>query len=111
MPLSIEQVTNAVSAVSEPVTRRSLSELGAITDVSLDGTNVRLTVELPKETVTANAAHRSELGKQIRAAVEKLDGVTGVLVRWKEELAPRPPSPDDPVPEVRNIVLVMSGKG
>jgi ATP-binding protein involved in chromosome partitioning len=111
MPLSIEQVTAAVATVSEPVTGKSLSELGAVTDVSLDGANVRLTVELPKESTNASAPHRSELGAKIRGAIEKLEGVTGVEVRWKEEIAPRTVSADDPVPEVKNIVLVMSGKG
>jgi ATP-binding protein involved in chromosome partitioning len=111
MPLSIEQVTAALATVSEPVTRKSLSELGAVTDVSLEGANVRLTVELPKESTDTNAPHRSELGAKIRGVIEKLEGVTGVEIRWKEEIAPRAVSADDPVPEVKNIVLVMSGKG
>jgi ATP-binding protein involved in chromosome partitioning len=111
MPLSIEQVTAALATVSEPVTRKSLSELGAVTDVSLEGANVRLTVELPKESTDTNAPHRSELGAKIRGVIEKLEGVTGVEIRWKEEMAPRAVSADDPVPEVKNIVLVMSGKG
>jgi ATP-binding protein involved in chromosome partitioning len=111
MPLSIEQVTAALGTVSEPVTRKSLSELGAVTDVSLEGANVRLTLELPKESTDTNAPHRSELGAKIRGVIEKLEGVTGVEIRWKEEIAPRAVSADDPVPEVRNIVLVMSGKG
>jgi ATP-binding protein involved in chromosome partitioning len=111
MPLSIEQVTAAVATVSEPVTKKSLSELRAVTDVSLDGTNVRLTVELPKGGTAANTPHRAELGAKVREAVEKLEGVTGVEIRWREELAPRAIAPDDPVPEVKNIILVMSGKG
>jgi ATP-binding protein involved in chromosome partitioning len=111
MPLSIEQVTAAVSHVTEPASQKPLSELGAVTDVSLDGTNVRLTVELPKKGAGTGVSHRSELGAMIRGAVEKLENVTGVEVRWKEEIAPRAASPDDPVPEVKNIVLVMSGKG
>jgi len=111
MPLTIEQVTAALATVSEPVTRKSLSELGAVTDVSLEGANVRLTVHLPKESTDTNAPHRSELGAKIRGVIEKLEGVTGVEIRWKEEIAPRAVSVDDPVPEVKNIVLVMSGKG
>jgi ATP-binding protein involved in chromosome partitioning len=111
MPLSIQDVTQAVGAVEEPGTGQRLAELGAVTDISLDGTNVRLTVEVPKREGETGGGHRSELGSRIRGAIEKLEGVTGVEVRWKEELLPRAPSPDDPVPEVKNIVLVMSGKG
>jgi ATP-binding protein involved in chromosome partitioning len=113
MPLSIEAITSAAGAVKEPTLERPLAELGAVTDVSLDGTLVRLTVTLPKRNGggDANASHRAEIGARLRAALERIDGVTGVEVRWKEELAPRPAAPDDPVPDVRNIVLVMSGKG
>jgi ATP-binding protein involved in chromosome partitioning len=111
MPLSIAEVTAAVSAVAEPTTAKPLSELGAVTDISLDGTNVRLTVELPKATGTPDASHRAELGALIRAAAMKLDGVTGVEIRWKGDVASRPIAADDPVPEAKNVVLVMSGKG
>jgi ATP-binding protein involved in chromosome partitioning len=111
MPLAIAEVTAAVSRVEDAGTHKTLAELGAVTDVALEGTNVRLTVELSKANGEAAAPQKAELGARIRGAVEKLDGVTGVEVRWKEELAPRAPAPDDPVPEVKNIVLVMSGKG
>jgi ATP-binding protein involved in chromosome partitioning len=111
MPLSLEQVTAAIAVLSEPASQQTLSELRAVTDVSLDGTNVRISLELPREAGAAHASHRAELGGKIRAAVEKLEGVTGVEVRWKEEIPPRVATADDPVPEVRNIVLVMSGKG
>jgi ATP-binding protein involved in chromosome partitioning len=111
MPLSIAEVTAAVSAVAEPRTAKPLSELGAVTDISLDGTNVRLTVELPKSEGTSDPTHRAELGALIRAAALKLEGVTGVEVRWKGEIASRPIAADDPVPEAKNVVLVMSGKG
>ena len=77
MPLSIADVTAAVSAVAEPRTAKPLSELGAL----------------------------------IRAAAMKLDGVTGVEIRWKGDVASRPIAADDPVPEAKNVVLVMSGKG
>src|ERR1700722_1507826 len=108
MPLRIAEITAAISKAT-PESAERPGEHGAVTDISLDGTNVRLTVDLPKDGATAS--HRAELGARIRAAVEKIAGVTGVEVRYKEELAPRAPSPDDPVPDVKNIVLVMSGKG
>jgi ATP-binding protein involved in chromosome partitioning len=108
MPLSIAEVTAAVSAVTLPTTGSPLSELAAVTDVSLDGTNVRLTVELSKG---AAKPDRAAIGALIRAAAMKLEGVTGVEVRYRGEIASRPITSDDPVPEAKNVVLVMSGKG
>jgi ATP-binding protein involved in chromosome partitioning len=104
MPLSIADVSSALSSVVDPASGKPLSELGALTDVSLEGDHVLLTVDLPE-------AHRAAIGASLRAAASKLPGVTGVEVRWKGVAASRPIAPDDPVPEVKNVILVMSGKG
>ena len=111
MPLSIEQVTAALSTIEEPSTGKRLSELGAVKDVALDGAQVRLTIELPKAEGDAAGSRRAELGARIRSGIEKLDGVAGVEVRWKEDVAERVVTADDPIPQVKNVILVMSGKG
>jgi ATP-binding protein involved in chromosome partitioning len=54
---------------------------------------------------------RQALGRAVRDAVGTLEGVTGVEVRWADEVSARTPGPEDPMPAVRNVVLVMSGKG
>jgi metal-sulfur cluster biosynthetic enzyme len=77
MPLVIEQVTAALSAIEEPSTGKRFSDLGAVKDVALDGGHVRLTVELPKGGEHAGS-RRAELGARIRSEIGKLDGVTGV---------------------------------
>jgi ATP-binding protein involved in chromosome partitioning len=51
------------------------------------------------------------LGALLRSEIEKLDDVTNLEISWKEEIVARPISADDPIPEVKNVVLVMSGKG
>jgi ATP-binding protein involved in chromosome partitioning len=111
MSLAIEQVTSALSAVEDPITGKRLSELEAVKDVALDGTRVRLTVELPKIEGEPPGSRRAELGARIRTQVEKVEGVTGVEVRWKGAIAERLVTADDPIPDVKNVILVMSGKG
>jgi ATP-binding protein involved in chromosome partitioning len=110
MPLVIEQVTAALSAIEEPSTGKRFSDLGAVKDVALDGGHVRLTVELPKGGEHAGS-RRAELGARIRSEIGKLDGVTGVEVRWKDDVVERAVTADDPIPQVKNVILVMSGKG
>jgi len=54
---------------------------------------------------------REELGKKVRETLSKLPEVSGFEVRWHAEVRGRNIGPDDPLPEVKNVVLVMSGKG
>jgi len=110
MPLTIEQVMAAVGKVPEPGLGRPLGELGLVRDVSIADGTVRLTIELPP--AEALAAHRREqVGREVRAALGGLDGVRGVELRWAGDVPGREVAADDPVPEVRNVVIVMSGKG
>ena len=110
MPLTIEQVMAAVGKVPEPGLGRPLGELGLVRDVSIADGTVRLTIELPP--AEAPAAHRREqVGREVRAALGGLDGVRGVELRWAGDVPGREVAADDPVPEVRNVVIVMSGKG
>jgi ATP-binding protein involved in chromosome partitioning len=115
MPLTIDQVMSALAKVDEPLLGKPIGELGLIKDVSVEDGEVRLTLELrPAAGVTkdpSSVARRGRLGQAIRNAVGPLEGVRGVEVRWQEEVAGRDVAPDDPIPEVKNVILVMSGKG
>jgi ATP-binding protein involved in chromosome partitioning len=101
-----EVVKSALAAVKDPIQSKSLAELDLVRQVLVTGTNVRVTPEAP-----GDAAFRSEVGKRVRETLGKLEGVTGVELLWSEELPTRPIAGDDPCPEVKNIILVMSGKG
>ena len=54
---------------------------------------------------------RERLGHQVRDAVKAIAGITAVDVRIAGAVAARPLGPNDPLPEVKNVILVMSGKG
>ncbi len=110
MPLTIEQVMAALATVNDPALGKPVTDLGLVKDVAVDGENVRLTIDLPSNGAKA-ASRREQLGGAVRKAIAALAGVKGVEVRWHEDLPGREVSADDPVPEVKNVVLVMSGKG
>ncbi len=84
--------------------RRALPEGAAVKDVVVLGQGV--TVEL-----TPLGGTREDLGRRAREAVLALGGFTTCEVRWTEPPPGREIGPDDPVPGVKNVVLVMSGKG
>jgi ATP-binding protein involved in chromosome partitioning len=110
MPLTIEQVMSALSRVVEPSLARSLTDAGLVKDVSVAEGDVRLTVQLLAAPPGAGS-RRQQLGQEIRAAVGELDGVRSVEVRWNEDVPAREVAADDPIPQVKNVILVMSGKG
>ena len=85
----------------------ALTTLDMIEQVEAQGGDVTITVRVADE---AEAA-REELGAAVRAAALGVQGVATVQVIWKTEVRAREVRPDDPIPGVRNVVLVMSGKG
>ena len=64
-------------------------------------------------TVTASpeGGSRETLGRAMRAAVLALPGVSSCEVRWTGEMPSRTIGETDPIPGVKNVILVMSGKG
>jgi ATP-binding protein involved in chromosome partitioning len=109
MPLTIEQVMSALSKVVEPSLARPVTDAGLVKDVSVTEGNVRLTVELPP--AAGAGSRRQQLGQEIRTRVGAIEGVRSVEVRWSEDVPSRDIAADDPIPEVKNVILVMSGKG
>ncbi len=114
--LTPEIVKTALAEVKDPVQSKSLYELELVRGLAVLGGNVRVTLGLFPEVrsepeAPGDASFRSEVGARVRAALGKVDGVTGVELLWNEELPSRALGTDDPCPEVKNIILVMSGKG
>jgi ATP-binding protein involved in chromosome partitioning len=114
--LTPEIVKTALAQVKDPVQSKSLDELELVRGVAVTGGNVRVTLGLYPELregpeAPGDAGFRSEVGSRVRSALGKLEGVTGVELLWNEELPRRALGQDDPCPGVKNIILVMSGKG
>lgn len=102
-----DDVQKALSQVKHPDTGEAVTGLGMIEEVEAQDGEVTITVRLSGDTERP----RERLGMIVRAAISAVAGVSSVQVHWKTDMRPREARPDDPIPGVRNVVLVMSGKG
>ena len=106
MSLTEQSVREVVSAILEPEIGKTLGELGMVHGVELDGAAVALKIVL----MTPAYLPKEMLEEHVVKAVQRL-GASKVEVAWDYAMTRRVIQPDDPCPEVSNIVLVMSGKG
>jgi ATP-binding protein involved in chromosome partitioning len=106
MPLTPETVLAALQQVDDPELSRPLPDAGMIRDIAVDGAAVSLTVVL----TTPACPLKARIEEDVRAALKKA-GAASVTIAWDAAVPTRNILADDPCPGVRNIVLVMSGKG
>ncbi len=111
MEVTKEAVLAALSRVTDPELKQPVTQLEMIRDVAIAAGNVTFTVALTGESAAGGARTRQRLGKEMRDAVISVSGVSSVEVRWAEEVGTRSIGTDDPMPDVKNVILVMSGKG
>lgn len=107
--VTTEQVQNALGMVKEPATGRSLADLKLVTDLAVEDGNVRIHVD----TLTPITSHKQKLERDIRAALDTIGGVGHVVVDMRSKVRPSGSGRSDaqPIPGVRNVVAVASGKG
>lgn len=104
-----EQVLNALSNVSEPATGRSLVDLKLVTDVAVEGRDVRLNIDLLSPINT----HREKLERDVRAALDTVGGLGEVDLNFRTKVRASGGGRSDaqPIPGVKNTIAVASGKG
>lgn len=100
------RIEAALATVQHPDFAAPLQTLGLISDIQQRGDKLQLRVTLnaPSEPL------QRELASAIEAALAGV-GIKDPDIRWTLDVPMRPQSAEDPIPEVRNVVLVMSGKG
>ncbi|MGD8858747.1 MAG: P-loop NTPase [Myxococcales bacterium] len=105
MATTLEQARSKIGSVEHPSFGKPLGELGLIDSLELSGTrlSLRLTVH------TAGEALQRQLLERIEAALGDPD--LNLVVDWNVQIPMRATNPDDPIPDVKNVILVMSGKG
>jgi ATP-binding protein involved in chromosome partitioning len=99
-------VTDRIGAVIHPLFEMPLAELGVIEHLEQTGSKVAVRLGLH--------AASERLQRQLRERIEdalKGTGIDGIGVDFALRVPMRPAAGDDPVPQVKNVVLVMSGKG
>jgi ATP-binding protein involved in chromosome partitioning len=99
-------VTDRIGAVIHPLFEMPLAELGVIEHLEQTGSKVSVRLGLH--------AASERLQRQLRERIEealKGTGIDGIGVDFSLRVPMRAAAGDDPVPQVKNVVLVMSGKG
>jgi len=100
----------AAEAVIDPIYQKSLGELGVVKRVEVDAAAAEPSVSVTITVNTLSDAKRRELNEAVEAALHAA-GAVRADVAFDFEAPMRRTNADDPVPQVRNVVLVMSGKG
>src|SRR5262245_38762945 len=98
----------ALSTVKEPELGRDLVSLNMIKDLVIDGSHVRVTVEL----TTPACPLKERIEQESRQAVMNVPGVEEVELQLTSNVrAHNAASAQGAIPGVRNIIAVASGKG
>jgi ATP-binding protein involved in chromosome partitioning len=103
-----EQIIAALQTIQDPELGRSISDLGMVEIVEVDANGkarVSLRVSHP------GYPHKDAIAGAVQRAVLAVDGVSAADVSFSIDTPSRQIAADDPVPEVKNVILVMSGKG
>lgn len=103
-PPTQDAVMAALSQVQEPELGKDLVTLGMVKDLTIEGDQVRFTLEL----TTPACPLRDEIEQDARQAVQALPGVTDVLVNISANVPSARGLTDRPI---RNTIAVGSGKG
>jgi ATP-binding protein involved in chromosome partitioning len=106
MPITVESALHALGEVRDPELGRSFADLGVVDDVTVDGGVARAALRLPVHGPTYRAHVEGLATAALQAA-----GATRVELTASLAVPTRNILADDPCPGVKNIVLVMSGKG
>lgn len=84
----------------------TLAERGLLVSADISGGVASVIARLPSPSFAKN-----DLERAVETAARGFGGVDSVKVGWRFTPSRRSVGEDDPVPQVKNIVLVMSGKG
>ena len=105
--LNHEAVMAALEGVHDPELHASITKLGMVKDVSIDGGAVALSIEL----TTPACPLKDQIGTDIEAALKGI-GAKDIEISWGAEVqASTPREGQKPVRGVRNIIAIASNKG
>ncbi len=105
--VSQEDVLRVLRRVVDPELRVDVVSLGMIKDLRVEDGRVSFTFEL----TTPACPLREDLVRAVREAVESIPGVNGVDVRVSARVRQWAPPGKAPIPGVRNVFAIASGKG
>jgi ATP-binding protein involved in chromosome partitioning len=106
-----KDVIRTIRKVKDPDSTKDLISLGRIKELKIQGGEIAFKVLVDPERPLSE-----EVLKDIRSQLEDLEGVDRVAIRLEQKAgaggAPaKRPAPQEPIPGVRSIIAVASGKG
>jgi ATP-binding protein involved in chromosome partitioning len=103
-----EQIAQALSRVIEPQLDRSIIDLGMVSQVTVGDGRIEVQLKLTNPSYPA----RDELVRRVQQSLGAVEGAGEVVVTFAEPEPDVPPGTEEnPLPGVKHVVLVMSGKG
>ncbi len=103
-----EKVSDILKQVKDPELGRDLVSLGMVREVGVDGETVFIHLEVP----TPGSDLANQIQKSVEDQVGKLPGVKKVSVQLSSPVRRGPAfQPKLPLPGIRHVVAVASGKG
>ena len=107
MSLTREAVLDALNTVNDPELHKSLTELGMVDNITIEGSKVTFEIIL----TTKACPLKEQIRREAKEAVEKIEGVESVYVDISgKTLTPRMPEKQQ-IQGIKNIIAVSSGKG
>lgn len=107
MAIEITQIEMALSHVDDPDLGKSLTSLGMIENIQVEGQKVTFDLVLTTPACPMKNKMKEEC---IQAIHEYVDPNVEVVINATSRQAPQP-SKEDALPGVKNVILVASGKG
>ena len=111
MPVTRDDVIDQLRKVNDPELHKDLVTLNMVKDVTIEGSNVSVTVEL----TTPACPLKDQIRNDVTAAVKGLgDEVADVEVQFTAQVQASPQqkaSENNPLPDVKHVIAVGAGKG
>jgi ATP-binding protein involved in chromosome partitioning len=107
MSITSEAAQTALASVKHPDLHRSLTELNLVRDLQADGdgkVSFKLILTSPSSSL------KERLVREATHALKEA-GATDVQIADEVTVIARDITSEDPIPDVKNVILVMSGKG
>ncbi|HWL94586.1 MAG TPA: Mrp/NBP35 family ATP-binding protein [Phycisphaerae bacterium] len=106
MPVTADQIREALRRVIDPELGKDLVTLGMIKDIKIDGGRLQLGVEL----TTPGCPMKDRIAADIDREVKKVDGVKEIAIDWSARVR-ETPRLSNALPGVKNAIAVGAGKG
>ena len=101
-----DEVVAAIQSVVDPLFGKPMLALGLVSGVQVSDGRVSLRFRL----CAPSEPYKRDVEAALRAAVARA-GASELAIDWDLQVPTRDTTGEDPAPGVRNVVLVMSGKG